>query len=179
MNFTKMRKRKLRNFTFGKSLDGPAPAPSWIVLEPSSKYHFLTVFSYPHCKSIRFWKTYCEDEGVRAICQFLELGKGTVTLELLDNKITPLGCEFIARAMQPKMNPTLLVLKLDHNEFGSAGVIELSKSLAVNPVLKLISLTYCGIDHTSAQALFEMLIYTKSALEDVNLSGNVLGNEGC
>ena len=23
---------------------------------------------YPHCRSIRFWKTYCEDEGTRAIC---------------------------------------------------------------------------------------------------------------
>jgi hypothetical protein len=108
----------------------------------------------------------------------LELGKPVVTLELLDNKITPLGCEFIQRALHPKLNPTLLVLKLDHNEFGSDGVIELSKSLAINPILKLLSLTYCGIDHNSAQALFEILIYTKSAIEDINLSGNVLGNEG-
>lgn len=23
---------------------------------------------YKYCTSIRFWKTYCEDEGVRAIC---------------------------------------------------------------------------------------------------------------
>ena len=115
---------------------------------------------------------------MRAICQYLELGKPVATLELLDNKITPLGCEFISRALQPRLNPTLLVLKLDHNEFGSAGVIELSKSLAINPVLKLLSLTYCSIDHEAAQALFEILIYTKSAIEDVNLSGNVLGNEG-
>lgn len=41
-----------------------------------------------------------------------------------------------------------------------------------------MSLTYCGIDKDAAQALFEIMIYTKSALEDVNLSGNVLGNEG-
>lgn len=54
---------------------------------------------YPHCRSIRFWKTYCEDEGVRAICQYLELGKDVATVELLDNKITPLGCEFISRAL--------------------------------------------------------------------------------
>ena len=28
----------------------------------------LRSVSYPHCKSIRLWKTYCEDEGVRAVC---------------------------------------------------------------------------------------------------------------
>jgi len=69
-------------------------------------------------------------------------------------------------------------LKLDHNEFGSKGVIELSKSLAINPVLRILSLTYCGIDFKAAQALFEILIYTRSALEEINLSGNMLGGEG-
>jgi alkyl sulfatase BDS1-like metallo-beta-lactamase superfamily hydrolase len=28
----------------------------------------LRQVSYPHCRSIRLWKTYCEDEGVRAVC---------------------------------------------------------------------------------------------------------------
>ena len=28
----------------------------------------LRQVNYPHCKSIRLWKTYCEDEGVRAVC---------------------------------------------------------------------------------------------------------------
>jgi len=76
------------------------------------------------------------------------------------------------------MNPQLLVLKLDHNEFGTPGVLELSKSLAINPILRMLSLTYCGIDKEAAQAIFEILIYTKSALEEINLSGNILGNEG-
>ena len=49
----------------------------------------------------------------------MEKVKTTLFLELLDNKITPLGCEFISRALHPKMNPTIMVLKLDHNEFGS------------------------------------------------------------
>lgn len=34
------------------------------------KYKLLDIFinySYPHCRSIRLWKTYCEDEGVRAV----------------------------------------------------------------------------------------------------------------
>jgi hypothetical protein len=138
----------------------------------------LKAVAYPHCQSIRFWKTYCEDEGVRSICQYLEIGKPVLFLELLDNKITPLGCEFISKALHPKMNPTIQVLKLDHNQFGSQGVINLSQSLAINPFLKILSLTYCNIDAGAAQALFEIFIYTRSALEEVNLSGNLLRNEG-
>ena len=58
---------------------------------------------YKYCTSIRFWKTYCEDEGVRAICQFLETTDTVQFLELLDNNITPLGCEFLGKALHPKM----------------------------------------------------------------------------
>jgi Ran GTPase-activating protein (RanGAP) involved in mRNA processing and transport len=76
------------------------------------------------------------------------------------------------------MKPTIEILKLDHNEFSSAGVIELSKSLAINPTLRNLSLTYCGINKNAAQAIFEILIYTNSKLEEINLSGNELGNEG-
>lgn len=31
----------------------------------------LTHVAYPHCQSIRMWKTYCEDEGVRHIVDFM------------------------------------------------------------------------------------------------------------
>ena len=54
----------------------------------------------------------------------------------------------------------------------------MSQSLAINPFLKNLSLTYCSIDAGAAQSLFEILIYTRSALEEVNLSGNLLRNEG-
>ena len=76
------------------------------------------------------------------------------------------------------MNPSIQILKLDHNEFGSEGVMALSEGLAINPHLRILSLTYCGIDHRAAQALFEILIYTRSALEDLFLNGNLLRNEG-
>lgn len=39
-------------------------------------------------------------------------------------------------------------------------------------------MTYCGIDSEGAEALFEIMIYSRSALEEVNLSGNLLMNEG-
>jgi len=133
---------------------------------------------YQHCVSIRLWKTFCEDEGVRAVCQYLEHGRNVAFLELLDNNISPLGCEFLSKALHPKLQPQIQILKLDHNLFGSDGLIALSEGLAVNPVLRMLSLTYCGIDSLGAEALFEILIYSRSALEEVNLSGNLLMNEG-
>ena len=60
---------------------------------------------YQYCSSIRLWKVYCEDEGVRAVCQYLEMNKNVAFLELLDNNITPLGCEFLSKALHPKNQP--------------------------------------------------------------------------
>ena len=41
-----------------------------------------------------------------------------------------------------------------------------------------LSLTYCNIDESGARALFEILIFTQSKLQELNLSGNHLRNEG-
>ena len=65
----------------------------------------LREVKYQHCVSIRLWKTFCEDEGVRAVCQYLEVAKNVAFLELLDNAITPLGCEFLSKALHPKLQP--------------------------------------------------------------------------
>ena len=62
----------------------------------------LKVVNYQHAKSIRMWKTGCEDEGVRAICEFIKVCPAVVILELLDNAITSLGCEFISRILIPQ-----------------------------------------------------------------------------
>ena len=69
-------------------------------------------------------------------------------------------------------------MKLDHNNFDAEGVMALSEGLAVNPTLRLLSLTYCGITKEGAEAIFEILIYSKSALEEINLTGNLLKEEG-
>ena len=60
------------------------------------------------------------------------MNKSVTVLELLDNKITPLGCEFIGKMMHPTVNPAIQILKLDHNEFGSKGLIHLSEGIAIN-----------------------------------------------
>lgn len=56
-------------------------------------------------------------------------------LELLDNRITPLGCEFIGNLMHPRIGTNILILKLDHNEFGSKGMINLAEGLAINKTI--------------------------------------------
>ena len=110
--------------------------------------------------------------------QYLETESNVEFLELLDNGITHRGCEHIAKALHPR-NPTKIqVLKLDHNQFGWYGMGYLAEGLALNSTLRLLSLTYCGMDAQAAKYIFEILIYTKSALEEVNLSGNQLGNMG-
>ena len=138
----------------------------------------LKEINYLHAFSLRLWKTFCEDEGVRAICQWLEINRTIRFLELLDNRITPLGCEFIGRILHPKMGSPIHTLKLDHNDIGSAGVAALAEGLAMNKTLNTLSLTYCNIDEDGARPLFEILIYTKSQLKELDVTGNRLRNEG-
>ena len=45
----------------------------------------LRTVNYQHTKSIRLWKTSCEDEGVRAVTQYINICPEVNVLELLDN----------------------------------------------------------------------------------------------
>ena len=108
------------------------------------------------------WKTFCEDEGCRAVCQCLQQIKTVFKLDLLDNKLTSLGCEFISTLVHPKSNTSLEILKLDHNDFGSKGMQMLSEGLAINKTIKNLSLSYCNIDSAGARALFEVVIFSQS-----------------
>jgi Ran GTPase-activating protein (RanGAP) involved in mRNA processing and transport len=54
----------------------------------------------------------------------------------------------------------LEILKLDHNDFGSKGMIALADGLAINKTIKNLSLSYCNIDAGGARALFEVLIFS-------------------
>ena len=99
-------------------------------------------------------------------------------LELLDNQITPLGCEHIGKILHPAAKSQMTHLKLDHNRFGSAGLKFLADGLAQNKTIEHLSLSYCDIDESGARYLFEILIYTQSNLQDLILNGNHLRNEG-
>lgn len=67
-------------------------------------------------------------------------------LELLDAEISSLGCQMLGQALHHDSEIELLILKLDHNPFGTEGLKFLASGLALNKMLKAISLTYCNID---------------------------------
>jgi Ran GTPase-activating protein (RanGAP) involved in mRNA processing and transport len=139
----------------------------------------MKAVAYPHLVSIRLWKTYIEDEGVRAICELMQKCATVQCLELLDDKVTPLGCEFLGKTLTPgPACPPISILKLDHNAFGSEGLKFLAAGIKENLFLKTLSLTYCDIDQHGARALMEILIFSKSLMEELILTGNQLRNEG-
>lgn len=133
---------------------------------------------YKLLRSMRFWKANIEDEGVRALCQFLQTNMTVNSLELMECSISPLGCEFLGGLLGPAYRSPITVLKLDHNEFGDAGMIKLAQGLAENTVLQELSLTYCGIGPEGAEGLFEILIYVNCGLTTLDLQGNMLMNDG-
>jgi len=123
-------------------------------------------------------KSAIEDEGVRVVCKYLQLETTNVEeLELVDNKITSLGCEFIAKTVVLK-GTKLKVLKLDHNPIKSQGVAELSKGLSMNSVIESISLNYCFLEPDCAQSIMSIIIYLNSNLQELSLQGNNIQNEG-
>ena len=134
--------------------------------------------AYKHTVSIRLWKTDGEDEGCRAVCQYIAACPTVAMLELLDNQISPLGCEHLGKILHPSAKVQLIQVKLDHNRFGSAGLKFLADGLSQNKIIEELSLTYCDIDESGARYLFEILIYTQSVLQTLSLNGNHLRNEG-
>ena len=104
--------------------------------------------------------------------------KSVEILEVMDNNITSLGCEFLGRVLKKEIESPITTLKLDHNPIGTAGVNMLGQGLAMNPNIKLISLNYCEIDKEGAKALMQILVYIKSNLKELYLRGNNLENDG-
>ena len=113
------------------------------------------------------------------MCDYLKIAKNVELVDLLANDITSLGCEFLAQTLSPMNSMSELKhLKLDHNNFGAEGVAALAKGLCQNDKLQTLSMTYCNIDEKGARPIFEILIYQKSALEELNLTGNHLRDSG-
>jgi len=52
----------------------------------------------------------------------MEMSKAVTRLDLMDNNIGKLGCEFIGNMMHPKNLVPLIKLKLDHNKIGTEGL---------------------------------------------------------
>jgi len=99
-------------------------------------------------------------------------------LDLLDNEIGLLGCEFLSKILHPVSTVPLLKLKLDHNAFGTAGLRLLTQGLASNCVLEKLSLCYCGINAEGAVYIQEILANINSKLQKLKIQGNLFMNEG-
>jgi hypothetical protein len=52
----------------------------------------LCDLNYQHLKIIRLWKIDLQDEGLRSICNYIDKVETVEYLDLMDNKITALGC---------------------------------------------------------------------------------------
>ena len=95
---------------------------------------------YQHLRNIRFWKANTEDDGVRSICSYLKICPTVTCLEFVECNLTALGCEFLGVILSPQNLNAIMTLKLDHNNIGNQGIINLSKGLCMNSVIKFLSL---------------------------------------
>lgn len=105
---------------------------------------------YEHLRRVRIWKGAVGDEGVRFVCKFLAGCRGLQVLDLMDNGITALGCEFLGKCLG---SCELLQLKLDNNAILSSGLSNLAQGLRLNSTLDKLSLKYCGIDAAGAKSI--------------------------
>jgi Ran GTPase-activating protein (RanGAP) involved in mRNA processing and transport len=93
----------------------------------------------------------------------------------MDNNITPLGCEFLARVL---INPNnkITKLKLDNNPLTTKGIAELSVGLRQNSVIEKLSFNYCQIDSKGVKYIQEIMANINCKLRSLKLQGNPLGN---
>ena len=115
--------------------------------------------NYKHCDSLRLWRTKCSDEGVRLLCKFMMQAKSVKVFEVLDAEVTKVSCEMLSLALHQKHELPIQILKLDHNPIKSEGLRYLAEGISMNKQLKSLSLTYCQIDETAAESLFDIAIY--------------------
>lgn len=137
----------------------------------------LTDLNYQHLKKIRVWKADLQDQGVRSICNYIEKCNTIEYLDLMENNITELGCEFLAKVM---MNPAnkITKLRLDNNKIGLAGIAAISEGLRQNQTIEKVSFNFCGIPTEGCKYVQDILANLNSKLRTLKLQGNPLGNEG-
>lgn len=159
---------------------------SWCFYDEFDPMSFRILFQclrqsqFPDIEAIRVWKCNGGDESVRSICHYLdeEPNPNVKDVHFTDNGVTPLGCEFLGRTLGPTGNKMINLLKLDYNQFGTAGVEKLSVGLSQNATLRHLSLQYCGIAEDGGQYIAHMLMFFKCTMEVLELRGNYLQDKG-
>lgn len=142
-------------------------------------FEAMTDIKYYKFKRVKLWKSDIRDEGLRHICKYLDSVKANMveTLDVLENKISPLGCQFLGKSLA---NPNLRIqhLKLDNNNIGTEGLKCLSVGLRTNGCISKLSLKNCGIDVKGAIYIQQILANISSKIRSLKLQGNNLENQG-
>jgi Ran GTPase-activating protein (RanGAP) involved in mRNA processing and transport len=105
----------------------------------------LSELNYQHLRKIRLWKANVNDEGLRSICNYAEKVNTIEYLDLMDNNITLLGCEFLSRVLLNRNNK-IVKLKLDNNPLTTRGLANLVVGLRENCTIEKLSFKNCEID---------------------------------
>lgn len=137
----------------------------------------LTDLNYQHLKIVRLWKVELQDEGLRSICNYIDKVGSIEYLDLMDNKITPLGCEFLGKTLLNERN-NIRKLKIDNNEIGDQGLGSLTVGLRQNGKIEKLSFCFCGITQQGTKYIQEILANITCRLRTLKLMGNPLYNEG-
>ncbi|EKX47542.1 hypothetical protein GUITHDRAFT_106529 [Guillardia theta CCMP2712] len=133
-----------------------------------------------HCrvKSICFWHSPVEDEGLKGLLEFgmkppkPDVWEGLLHLELVDCGIGLQGCELLGESL--KAHVPLRSLTLDFNHFGDAGVEHIASGLRNNTNVSTLSLAFCGLTSRSGQLIADGII-KGSKVKSLDLKGNKLG----
>jgi len=143
-------------------------------------FHSLGQSKYLDIAAIRVWKCNGGDESVRSVCSYLDTDPPPIVMDLqfMDNNVSALGCEFLAKTLGPNGNKVINLLRLDYNQFGTPGVEKLSLGLSQNSTLRYLSLQYCNIGEDGGIYIAHILMFFRNALEVLKLRGNYLGNPG-
>lgn len=115
-------------------------------------------------------------EAGRALAALLKAEGGRLaSLELSENfSLGPSGGQALAEAL--KSNHTLTSLNLRACGLGADGAKAIGKDLKGNETLTSLNLAANGIGHLGGSAVLELLKSTKSALVEVDLALNSLGD---
>lgn len=133
----------------------------------------LCDMNYQHLKVIRLWKVELQDEGLRSICNYIDKVQTVEYLDLMDNRITALGCQFLGKTLRNDRN-NILKLKLDNNDIRDEGLQNLVVGLRQNDKIEKLSFNFCGITKKGVRFIQQVLANIGCRLRTLKLMGNPL-----
>ena len=130
--------------------------------------------NYAHLQTLALWSVNLQEEGTKAIANYLGSNRTLTSLELPDCGIDELGCKSLADALE--RNTVLTRLCLDFNQIGNRGA-QLLEGLSYNRALATLELAYCGLTPAVGPLLADGLMKCPT-LKTLELKGNELGAQG-